>query len=158
MFHNGALYNVSGIAFHLLTVNIDGWQIKWMCFRTLHTALLKECWKSVRFSLVFWTLIGANYSLLCTSDVPLNADTGKIILKWTTSLDTSPSRFICVCVYLSEVMTPHCLAHERTADRETQSGLICICRDDEAIHYKLYLLKLTMAVDNIVFRIIKGAF
>ena len=28
---------------------------------------------------------------------------------------------------------------------------------DGAIHYKLYLLKLTMAVDNIVFRIIKGA-
>ena len=26
---------------------------------------------------------------------------------------------------------------------------------DGAIHYKLYLLKLTMAVDNIVFRIIK---
>ena len=29
---------------------------------------------------------------------------------------------------------------------------------DGAIHYKLYLLKLTMAVDNIVFRIIKGEF
>ena len=29
---------------------------------------------------------------------------------------------------------------------------------DGTIHYKLYLLKLTMAVDNIVFRIIKGAF
>ena len=29
---------------------------------------------------------------------------------------------------------------------------------DGAIHYNLYLLKLTMAVDNIVFRIIKGAF
>ena len=29
---------------------------------------------------------------------------------------------------------------------------------DGAIHFKLYLLKLTMAVDNIVFRIIKGAF
>ena len=29
---------------------------------------------------------------------------------------------------------------------------------DGAIHYKLYLLKLTMAVDNIVFRIIKGTF
>ena len=28
---------------------------------------------------------------------------------------------------------------------------------DGAIHYKLYLLKLTMAVDNVVFRIIKGA-
>ena len=29
---------------------------------------------------------------------------------------------------------------------------------DGAIHYKLYLLKLTIAVDNFVFRIIKGAF
>ena len=29
---------------------------------------------------------------------------------------------------------------------------------DGAIHYQLYLLKLKMAVDNIVFRIIKGAF
>ena len=29
---------------------------------------------------------------------------------------------------------------------------------DEAIHCKLYLLKLTMVVDNIVFRITKGAF
>ena len=29
---------------------------------------------------------------------------------------------------------------------------------DGAIHYKLYLLKLTMAVDNVLFRIIKGAF
>ena len=36
-----------------------------------------------------------------------------------------------------------------------------VCRlhmRDGAIHYKLYLLKLTMVVDNIVFRIIKGAF
>ena len=35
---------------------------------------------------------------------------------------------------------------------ETQSVLICIMRDG-AIHYKLYLLKLTMAVDNSVLRI-----
>ena len=39
----------------------------------------------------------------------------------------------------------------------------CVCvflcvRGYVAIHYKLYLLKLTMAVDTIVFRIIKGAF
>ena len=39
-----------------------------------------------------------------------------------------------LCMY-----TPVCLLHMR----------------DEAIHYKLYLLKLTMAVDNIVFRILK---
>ena len=30
-------------------------------------------------------------------------------------------------------------------------------RDGET-HYKLYLVKLTMAVDNVVFRIIKGSF
>ena len=41
-----------------------------------------------------------------------------------------------LCMY-----TPVCLLHMR----------------DGAIHYKLYLLKLTMAVDNIVFRIIKEA-
>ena len=29
---------------------------------------------------------------------------------------------------------------------------------DGAIHYKLYLLKLTMAIDNFVFRIIKERF
>ena len=43
------------------------------------------------------------------------------------------------------------------ADYET----LHVCRlhmRDGAIHYKVYLLKLTMAVDNIVFRIIKGAF
>ena len=43
------------------------------------------------------------------------------------------------------------------ADYET----LHVCRlhmRDGAIHYKLYVLKLTMAVDNIVFRIIKGAF
>ena len=41
-----------------------------------------------------------------------------------------------------------------------RAGLICIYMRDGAIHYKLYgLLKLTMAVDNIiVFRIIKGAY
>ena len=40
-------------------------------------------------------------------------------------------------------------------------GEFDVCRlhmRDEAIHYKLYILKLTMAVDNFVFRIIKGAF
>ena len=35
--------------------------------------------------------------------------------------------------------------------------VVCIMRDG-AIHYKLYLLRLTMAVDNIVFTIMKGAF
>ena len=43
------------------------------------------------------------------------------------------------------------------ADYET----LHVCRlhmRDGAIHYKLNILKLTMAVDNIVFRIIKGAF
>ncbi len=43
------------------------------------------------------------------------------------------------------------------ADYETLN----VCRlhmRDGAIHYKLYLLILTMAVDNIVLNIIKGAF
>ena len=41
------------------------------------------------------------------------------------------------------------------ADYETLHACRLHMRDG-AIHYKLYLLKLTMAVDNILFRIIKG--
>ena len=33
-----------------------------------------------------------------------------------------------------------------------------VCMRDGAVHYKLDLLKFTTAVDNIVFRIVKGAF
>ena len=58
---------------------------------------------------------------------------------------------------MSADMLPYCSAHEKMADYET----LHVCRlhmRDEAIHYKLYLLKLTMAVDSFVFRIIKGAF
>ena len=43
------------------------------------------------------------------------------------------------------------------ADYET----LHVCRlhtRDGVIHYKLYLLKLTMAVDNTVFMIVKGAY
>ena len=61
-------------------------------------------------------------------------------------------------------MTPYCSVRDEwlislvwPTSYETQSGLICIMRDGP-IHDKLYLLKLTMAVDNCVFRIIKGAF
>ena len=61
-------------------------------------------------------------------------------------------------------MTPYFSAHDEwlillvwPTSYETQSVLICIMRDG-AIHYKLYLLKLTMAVDNCVLRNIKGAF
>ena len=48
-------------------------------------------------------------------------------------------------------------------DYETNSGwfhlqIIIRPMPDGVIHYKLYLLKLTMAVDNFVFRISKGAF
>ena len=45
--------------------------------------------------------------------------------------------------------------------RHIARHMMNVCRlhmRDGALHYKLYLLKLTMAVDNIVFRIIKGAF
>ena len=69
-----------------------------------------------------------------------------------------------MCIRVPEVMTPYCAAHDEwlillvwPTSYETQSGLTCIVRDG-AIHYQLYLLKLTMAVDNCVFRIIKGAF
>ena len=48
--------------------------------------------------------------------------------------------------------------HTCVVDLETQSGLICIIMPDGAIQYKFYLLKLAMAVDNFVSRIIKGAF
>ena len=93
----------------------------------------------------------------------MNIYTGMADLSYTSHM-----RFMraCVraCVHPSEVMTPHasrttshCSAHERTADHKTQSGIVCIMLDG-AIHYKLYLVKLTMAVANIVFRISKGAF
>ena len=58
---------------------------------------------------------------------------------------------------MSAVMTPYCSAHDEWLIMKRSLCLICIMRDG-AIHYKLYLLKLTMAVDNFVFRIIKGAF
>ena len=57
----------------------------------------------------------------------------------------------CICV------SPYCSAHDEPANAETLHVFRLHMRDG-AIHYKLYLLKLTMAVDNIVFRIIKGAF
>ena len=59
-------------------------------------------------------------------------------------------------------MTTHRSAHDLTllgascmVDYETPSGLICM--SDGAIYYKFYVLKWTMAVDNCVSRIIKGA-
>ena len=85
-----------------------------------------------------------------------------IVLVWTTSCTPAlGALFVCVSVcpwswpHTARRTTPHCSAHERMADHVTQSGLICM--PDGAIHYKLYLLKLTTAVDNFVFRIIKGA-
>ena len=47
----------------------------------------------------------------------------------------------CICV--SADMSPYCSEHDEWLIMKL---------------YKLYLLKLAMAVDNIVFRIIKGAF
>ena len=93
---------------------------------------------------------------------------GQILLYWYGQLVCTPALgglFVVVCVYPSEVMThtsrrttQHCSTHERMTDHETrQSGLICIMPDG-AIHYKVYLLKLTMAVDDFVSMIIKGAF
>ena len=71
---------------------------------------------------------------------------------------------MCVCVSVSEAMTPYGSAHVQWLilqvwpnSCETQFDLICIMPDG-SIYYKFYLLKLTMAVDKFVFRIIKGAF
>ena len=68
-------------------------------------------------------------------------------------------------VRTSEVMTPHLSSLDPTlldaymnGCYEKQSGLICIYAGWSDTLYKLNLLKLTMSVDNIVFRIIKGAF
>ena len=58
---------------------------------------------------------------------------------------------------MSADMSPYCSAHDEWLIMKLCMYVVCIMRDG-AIHYKLYLLKLTMAVDNFVFRIIKGAF
>ena len=52
----------------------------------------------------------------------------------------------------------YCSAHDEWLIMKLCMYVVCIYMRDGAIHYKVYLLKLTMAVDNIVFRIIKGAF
>ena len=57
---------------------------------------------------------------------------------------------------MSADTSPYCSAHD-----EWLHETLHVCRlhmRDGAIQYKLYLLKLAMAVDNIVFMIIKGAF
>ena len=61
---------------------------------------------------------------------------------------------------MSADMSPYCSAHDEWLIMKLCMYVVCIYmpQRDGAIHYKLYLLKLTMAVDNIVFRIIKGAF
>ena len=93
-------------------------------------------------------------------------DVIKVILVWTTSCPPAlGGLFVCVCVCPRvRGHDPISIVHDKwlillvwPTSYETQSGLICIMQDG-AIHYKLYLLKLTMAVDNCVFRIIKGAF
>ena len=58
---------------------------------------------------------------------------------------------------MSADMLPYCSAHDEWLIMKLCMYVVCILRDG-VIHYKLDLLKLTMAVDNIVFRIIKGAF
>ena len=64
---------------------------------------------------------------------------------------------MCVCVCVSAEMSPYCSTHDEWLTMKLCMYVVCIMWDG-AIHYKLYLLKLTMAVDNIVFRITKGAF
>ena len=64
---------------------------------------------------------------------------------------------LCACVRAYVRVSPYCSAHD-----DSDYEILHVCRlhmRDGAIHYKLYLLKLTMAVDNnIVSRIIKGEF
>ena len=91
-----------------------------------------------------------------------------ILLVWPTSWTPAIGglfvcEWVCMYVWVSESVCPRTCRHIAgalwMADYEKQSGLICICGMERyIIHYKLYLLKLTMAVDNFVFRIIKGAF
>ena len=88
-----------------------------------------------------------------------------IILVWPTSWTTPAvgSLFVCECVYVwvSESVCPRTCRH---IARRMMNGWLWnavrfnLPKRDGAIHYKLYLLKLTMAVDNFVFKIINGAF
>ena len=62
---------------------------------------------------------------------------------------------------MSESVCPRTCRHIARRMMNADYETLHVCRlhmRDGAIHYKLYLLKLTMAVDNIVFRILKGAF
>ena len=61
----------------------------------------------------------------------------------------------CICV--SADMSPYCSAHDEWLIMKPLHVCHLHMRNGE-IHYKLYLLQLTVAVDNIVFKIIKGAF
>ena len=56
---------------------------------------------------------------------------------------------------MSEDMSLYCSAHAELLIMKRCMYVVCICGMERyIIHYKLYLLKLTMAVDNIVFRIL----
>ena len=59
---------------------------------------------------------------------------------------------------MSVDMSSYCLAHDEWLIMKRSLVYFAYYMRDGAILYKLYLLKLTMAVDNFVFRIIKGAF
>ena len=67
--------------------------------------------------------------------------------------------WVSVCVCVSADMSPYCSAHVEWLIMKLCMYIVYrLHMRDGAIHYKLYLLKLTMAVDNIVSRIIKGTF
>ena len=59
---------------------------------------------------------------------------------------------------MSADMSPYCSAHDELLIMKRNAAWFNLQMRDGAIHDKLYVLKLTMAVDNIVLRIIKGAF
>ena len=65
----------------------------------------------------------------------LNSFTGTDNYSWTPALC---ALFVCVFVrghdpHTAQRTTPHCSAHERMTDHETQSRLICICRMERYI-------------------------
>ena len=63
---------------------------------------------------------------------------------------------MCICV--SADMSQYCSAHDEWLIIKLCMYVVFLHMRDGAIHYKLYLLKLTKAVDTIVLNIIKGAF
>ena len=88
--------------------------------------------------------------------------TDNIILVWPTSWTPAAGglfvgEWVCVCVSVCPRSWPHIARHMMNGWLWNAIWFNLHLRDG-TIHCKLCLLKLTMAVGNVVFRIIKGAF